>query len=70
MESMRKQELHGVHGVKDKAPGAAGARRASKLFRVLVLGGLAIAVACASVHRGATGAPDDDPADGGGRPSW
>ncbi len=47
-----------------------GARRLSRLFRVLVLGGVAIAVACASAPHGPTGVPDDNPSDGGGSPGW
>ncbi len=51
-----------------RRPAAKG--RPGKLFRVLVLGGVAIAVACASVPRGPTGVPDDGPSDGGGTPGW
>ncbi len=64
MERMRDEES------KEMAAGTADARRTPKLFRVLVLGGLALAVAFASVPRGATGVPDDGPSDGGGTPGW
>ena len=47
-----------------------GARRVSRLFRVLVLGGVALAVACASAPHGPTGVPDENPSDGGGSPGW
>jgi hypothetical protein len=55
------------------APGRSDKRRMSKLFRVLVLGGIALAVAFASAPRGATGIPEDNPSDGGdggGTPGW
>lgn len=56
---------------KEKGPCAKlGARRMSRLFRVLVLGGVALAVACASAPHGPTGVPDDNPSDGGGTPGW
>jgi len=64
MESMAEREL------KENGPRPADARRTPKLFRVLVLGGIALAVAYASVPRGATGVPDDNPTDGGGSPGW
>jgi len=51
----------------DKSPCENGL---AKLFRVLVLGGVVLAVACASVPRGATGDPDGGPSDGGGVPGW
>jgi hypothetical protein len=42
----------------------------ARLFRVLVLGGVVLAVACASVPTGTTGEPDGGPSDGGGVPGW
>jgi hypothetical protein len=58
--------------VTKRDPAAAGAQRMARLFRVLVLGGVVLAVACASVPRGATNDPDGGPSDGGGGgvPSW
>ena len=64
MESTMEQE------VTKRDPAAAGAQRMARLFRVLVLGGVVLAVACASVPRGATGDPDGGPSDGGGVPGW
>ncbi len=56
---------------KEKGPRArTGGGRVSRLFRVLVLGGVALAVACASAPRGPTGVPDENPSDGGGSPGW
>lgn len=50
----------------------ASAQRLGRLFRVLVVGGVVLAVAMASVPRGATGDadPDGGPTDGGGTPGW
>ncbi len=53
-----------------KELGPTGSPRLGKLFRVLVLGGVVLAVACASVPKGATGDPDGGPSDGGGVPGW
>lgn len=70
MDSMREHELQVRQDPQDRPPVGGDARRTPKLFRVLVLGGLALAVAFASVPRGATGAPEDSPTDGGGSPGW
>jgi hypothetical protein len=69
MEPMREEELT------EDLDDAAEARRTPKLFRVLVLGGLALAVAFASVPHGATGVADSDGGSsdgggGGGAPGW
>jgi hypothetical protein len=57
--------------VKKEDPAPAGAQRMARLFRVLVMGGVVLAVACASVPRGETGDPDGgSDGGGGGVPSW
>jgi len=58
----------------EQAPTEASARsRLSKLFKVLVIGGAALAIASALTIQGGTGAPSagraDEP-DGGGTPGW
>jgi hypothetical protein len=52
-----------------KAPAPPRSPHLGRLFRVLVLGGVVLAVALASVPRGATGDTDGGP-DGGGVPGW
>jgi len=64
MESTMEREL------KTKDPAPPGPPCLARLFRVLVLGGIVLAVACSSVPRGATGDPDGGPSDGGGVPGW
>ncbi len=54
-----------VQDVKKRDPGPDTARRVSRLFRVLVLGGAVIAAACATVQGGDTGSPDGGQGDGG-----
>jgi choline dehydrogenase-like flavoprotein len=59
---------------RNERPLANGERsRLSRLFKVLVVGGAALAIASAITIRGATGAlstAGDDPPDGGGAPGW
>lgn len=57
-----------------QAPSEGAARsRLSRLFKVLVVGGAALAMASALTVRGSTGAPaagQADTPDGGGTPGW